>query len=44
MGQGRESAKSYLRENSEVSEQIEHKVKVALGIVKPLKEVEAVNG
>ncbi|MGH9341668.1 MAG: recombinase RecA [Acidobacteriota bacterium] len=41
LGQGRENAKQFLRENAEIRSQIEHKVKLALGIIKPLKEVEA---
>lgn len=41
LGQGRENAKQYLKENLEVAEEIQHKVKVAMGIIKPLKEVEA---
>jgi len=41
LGQGRENSKQFLQENSEIADEIEHKVKVALGITKPLKEVEA---
>ncbi len=41
MGQGRENAKQFLSENQDQSLEIEHKVKIALGIIKPLKEVEA---
>ena len=41
LGQGRENSKQFLKENSKISEEIEHKVKVALGITKPLKQVEA---
>jgi len=41
LGQGRESAKKFLKENPELTEQIAQKVKMALGIIKPLKEVEA---
>lgn len=41
MGQGRENAKQFLSENRDESLEIEHKVKIALGIIKPLKEVEA---
>ena len=40
LGQGRENCKQFLRENSDVADAIEHRVKVALGIVKPLQEVE----
>lgn len=43
LGQGRESAKRFLDENPEVAEKIGQRVKVALGIIKPLKEVEAAN-
>ena len=43
LGQGRESAKRYLRENGDLAEEVEQKVKVELGIIKPLKEVEAAN-
>ena len=41
LGQGRENAKQSLMENADQSREIEHKVKIALGIIKPLKEVEA---
>ncbi|HLV02444.1 MAG TPA: recombinase RecA [Acidobacteriota bacterium] len=41
LGQGRENAKQFLKENAEIAEEIQHKVKVAMGIIKPLKEVEA---
>jgi len=43
LGQGRESAKRFLKENPELAGKIEQKVKVALGIIKPLKEVEVAN-
>jgi recombination protein RecA len=43
LGQGRESAKRFLKENLETAGNIEQSVKVALGIIKPLKEVEAAN-
>ena len=42
MGQGRENAKQFLIENEDQACEIEHKVKIALGIIKPLKQVEAV--
>ncbi len=41
LGQGRENAKQFLAENADQSREIEHKVKIALGIIKPLKKVEA---
>ena len=41
LGQGRENAKQSLMENADQSREIEHKVKIALGIIKPLEEVEA---
>jgi recombination protein RecA len=44
LGQGRENSKGYLKENVEAAREIEEKVKVALGIVKPLKKVEVANG
>ena len=40
LGQGRENAKQFLKENEELTLEIEHKVKLALGIVKPLQKVE----
>ena len=40
LGQGRENAKQFLRENGELAAQIEHKLKVTLGIIKPLQKVE----
>jgi len=43
LGQGRESAKRFLKENEELAGDIEQRVKVALGIIKPLQEVEAAN-
>ncbi len=42
LGQGRENVKQFLTENSDISGQIEERVKVALGLAKPLKEVESV--
>ncbi len=44
LGQGRENAKQFLKENPETASKIEHQVKLALGIVKPLREVEAAAG
>jgi recombination protein RecA len=44
LGQGRENSKQFLRENAELAAKIEHQVKVALGIAKPLKKVEAAGG
>jgi recombination protein RecA len=44
LGQGRENAKGYLKENPAAANQIEEKVKLALGIVRPLKEVEVARG
>ena len=44
LGQGRENAKGYLKENPDAANQIEEKVKLALGIVRPLKEVEVARG
>lgn len=41
LGQGRENAKQYLKDNLEMAEEIQHNVKIAMGIEKPLKEVEA---
>lgn len=41
LGQGRENSKQFLLENPEVADQIDQKVKVALGIIKPLQKVEA---
>ncbi len=44
LGQGRENCKTYLKENPKVAQEIEEKVKVAMGITRPaLKEVEAAN-
>lgn len=43
LGQGRENSKTFLKENEEVAQEIEEKLKIALGITKPLKEVEAAN-
>ena len=41
LGQGRENSKHFLRENTDITGKMEHEIKVALGITKPLKEVEA---
>jgi len=44
LGQGRENSKAFLKENENVRAQIEEKVKIAMGIIKPrLQEVEASN-
>lgn len=40
LGQGRENAKTFLRENADITAKIEREVKVALGIPMPLQEVE----
>ncbi|MDA2925590.1 recombinase RecA [Acidobacteria bacterium AH-259-L09] len=42
LGQGRENSKQFLREKADIAGEIEHKLKVALGIAKPLQKVEAV--
>ena len=34
IGQGRENAKAYLREHPEIMDEIEHKVRVAYGLIK----------
>ncbi len=41
LGQGRENSKQFLGGNEDIAAKIEHQVKVALGITKPLKEVES---
>ena len=41
LGQGRENSKHFLRENADITAKIEHEIKVALGIARPLHEVEA---
>ena len=41
LGQGREAAKQSLRDNPTVSAEITQKVKMALGLVRPLQKVEA---
>ena len=38
LGQGRENSKTFLKENQAVSEEIEQKVKIELGIIKPADE------
>ncbi|MEE8350334.1 MAG: recombinase RecA [Acidobacteriota bacterium] len=40
LGQGRENSKHFLRDNTDIKDKLEHEVKVALGITKPLQEVE----
>jgi recombination protein RecA len=44
LGQGRENVKTFFKENPKIAQEVEEKVKLALGIIKPLKEVEAANG
>lgn len=39
LGQGRENSKTFLKENQAVSEEIEQKLKIELGITKPVEEV-----
>ena len=41
LGQGRENAKRFLKENADLAREIEHKLKLALGIIKPLQKVES---
>ncbi len=41
LGQGRENAKTFLKENDDIRSAIEERLKLALGIIKPLKEVES---
>ncbi len=41
LGQGRENCKTFLKENPDIRAEIEEKVKMAMGIIKPLKEVES---
>ncbi len=41
LGQGRENVKQFLSENSDIASQIEERVKVDLGLAKPLKKVES---
>lgn len=41
LAQGRENSKQFLCDNPEIANEIEHKLKVAMGIVKPLQKVEA---
>ena len=40
LGQGRENSKQFLGENDDIAAKIEQQVKVAMGIIKPLKQVE----
>ncbi|MFZ0430385.1 MAG: recombinase RecA [Acidobacteriota bacterium] len=44
LGQGRENSKTFLRENPKIAQEIEEKLKVSMGMIKPLKEVEAAKG
>ncbi|MEE2839692.1 MAG: recombinase RecA [Acidobacteriota bacterium] len=41
LGQGRENSKHFLRDNADIRDKLEHELKVALGIAKPLQKVEA---
>jgi recombination protein RecA len=41
LGQGRENSKQFLKENADLAGEIEHKLKLALQIIKPLQKVEA---
>jgi recombination protein RecA len=38
LGQGRENSKTFLKENQAISDEIEEKVKIELGIIKPVEE------
>ena len=41
LGQGRENCKQFLHENPDIAAEIEEKIRMALGMIKPqLKEVE----
>lgn len=44
LGQGRQNAKQFLREHPEIAEEIEKQLRLALGLAKPLQEVEAAGG
>ncbi|GAB4230611.1 MAG: recombinase RecA [Acidobacteriota bacterium] len=44
LGQGRQNAKQFLREHPEITDEIEKQLRVALGLAKPLQEVEAAGG
>ena len=41
LGQGRENVKRFLAENEDLARQIGRKLKIVLGLIKPLKEVES---
>ena len=41
IGQGREAAKTWLRENDELREEVKHRVKVSLGMIAPEPEEDA---
>ena len=43
IGQGRENAKNYLRENPEIMEEIDHKVRIAFGLI-PADEAPSAEG
>ena len=42
LGQGRENSKQFLKDNPDIASEIDHKVRVTLGIAKPLQKVESV--
>ena len=42
LGQGRENAKQYLKDNPEIAEQIEQEIRQAVGLIPPSEEAEAV--
>ncbi len=44
LGQGRENAKLFLRDHAEIAAEIEQKVREALGVARPVRELEAANG
>ncbi len=37
IGQGRENAKSFMKENADIADEVERKVRETLGLVKPSK-------
>jgi recombination protein RecA len=44
LGQGRETAKQFLKDNPAITAEIEQKIKIVLGIVKPVQKIQAVEG
>ena len=38
LGQGREAAKEFLRQNPDLLDEIDHKVRLAVGLIKPEDE------